>query len=182
MSDATITLTGWVASEPRHFDPQEGTPFTTFRIARTRRYRNEDNEWVDGRTSWFTVKTWRDAARNVGSSIRKGDPVVVHGRVGIDEWDGPDGRRAGLVLEALALGHDLAWGETRFVRTVHPRAGARGGIGSLVEGSAGDAGDEGRSDAAVLSGLAPDPGADPWESPVDGVAAEESTPATAAPA
>jgi len=67
------------------------------------------------------VKAWKHVARNVALSLHKGDPVVVTGRLSLDEWDGPDGPRTSLVVEATALGPDLTLGEARFARTVHRR-------------------------------------------------------------
>jgi single-strand DNA-binding protein len=120
--DVTVTLSGFVATTPTLFRSQSGNDFTSFRIARTRRYLDrERGEWVDGRTLWFTVKAWKHVARNVALSLHKGDPVVVTGRLSLDEWDGPDGPRTSLVVEATALGPDLTLGEARFARTVHRR-------------------------------------------------------------
>ena len=120
--DVTVTLSGFVATTPTLFRSQSGNDFTSFRIAQTRRYLDrERGEWVDGRTLWFTVKAWKNTARNVALSLHKGDPVVVTGRLSLDEWDGPDGPRTSLVVEATALGPDLTLGEARFTRTVHRR-------------------------------------------------------------
>ncbi|MBE9926855.1 single-stranded DNA-binding protein [Cellulosimicrobium cellulans] len=120
--DVTVTLSGFVATTPTLFRSQSGNDFTSFRIAQTRRYLDrERGEWVDGRTLWFTVKVWKNTARNVALSLHKGDPVVVTGRLSLDEWDGPDGPRTSLVVEATALGPDLTLGEARFTRTVHRR-------------------------------------------------------------
>lgn len=122
----TLTLTGWVGTEPKHFTGA-GTPFTSFRMASTRRYYDaRQGAWVDGKTLWFTVKVWREAALNVAECLRKSDPVVVHGRLGTEEWESPEGPRSGLVLEALAIGHDLTYGRSRFARTVHRSAAGDG--------------------------------------------------------
>ncbi len=48
MSD-TITLTGLVATTPRHLVTSTGLPITTFRLASTqRRYDRAQQKWVDG--------------------------------------------------------------------------------------------------------------------------------------
>jgi single-strand DNA-binding protein len=120
--DVTDTFSGFVATTPTLFTSESGTDFTSFRIAQTRRYLDrERGEWVDGRTLWFTVKAFKHVARNVATSLHKGDPVVVTGRLSVDEWVGPDGPRTSLVVEATSLGHDLTLGESRFARTVHRR-------------------------------------------------------------
>jgi len=120
MSEALTTLTGFVGDDPRQFVSATGTSFTTFRMATRRRFFDRTKgEWVDGQTLWFTVKSWRDMARNVAESLRKGEPVIATGVLGVDEWISPDGPRTSLVLEARAVGHDLSRGQARFARTVH---------------------------------------------------------------
>lgn len=138
-SDPTLTLIGWVGTEPKHYTGASVTPFTSFRMATTRRWFDRaQNTWVDGRTEWFTVKSWRQTALNVASSLRKGDPVVVHGRLATEQWDGPEGQRTTLVLEALAIGPDLTYGRASFARTVHV---ADAGAASPTDGAAGDPAD-----------------------------------------
>lgn len=151
--DVTVTLSGFVATTPTLFRSQSGNDFTSFRIAQTRRYLDrERGEWVDGRTLWFTVKAWKNVARNVALSLHKGDPVVVTGRLSLDEWDGPEGPRTSLVVEATALGPDLTLGEARFARTVHRREddGARRSeaAGAAASGTVGGGGGADRGDRA----------------------------------
>jgi single-strand DNA-binding protein len=76
-------------------------------------------EWVDGETNWYTITSFRTLAINTATSISKGDRIVVSGTLRIRDWD--NGERVGtsVELEASNIGHDLAWGTTTFVRTVH---------------------------------------------------------------
>lgn len=113
-----VTVVGWAATKPREITGR--VPFTSFRVATTPRYYdNSRGAWTDGHTEWLTVKVFRDVALNVAASVNKGDPVVVHGRLRTEEWEGENGPRSGLVLEASALGHDLTRGRAVFARTVH---------------------------------------------------------------
>ncbi|MET4226202.1 single-stranded DNA-binding protein [Oerskovia enterophila] len=119
-NDVTVTLAGFMGTSPRLFASPTGNDFTSFRIASTTRYLDRTRgEWVDGRTIWFTVKAWRGMAQNVVASLRKGDAVVVTGRLAVDEWTSPEGPRTNLVIEASALGPDLTRGQARFSPTVH---------------------------------------------------------------
>lgn len=121
-SGLVVTVVGWVASNPREV-VGDGVPFTSFRLATTPRwYDNRAAMWTDGRTEWITVKAFRDVAFNVASSVRKGDPVLVLGRLRTEEWAGENGPRTTLVLDASALGHDLTRGRTSFARSVHVSA------------------------------------------------------------
>ena len=117
-----VTVVGWVGSDLRtyHLDGVGGVPYAQFRLASTRRVLDRrTGAFRDGPTLWFTVKAWRTAAVNLDASLRKGDPVVVVGRLGQSEWVAQDGApRSELVLEALTVGHDLSYGTAQFRRTM----------------------------------------------------------------
>ncbi|KRD40338.1 hypothetical protein ASE27_05310 [Oerskovia sp. Root918] len=141
-NDVTVTLAGFMGTSPKLFASPTGNDFTSFRIASTTRYLDRTRgEWVDGRTIWFTVKAWRGMAQNVVASLRKGDAVVVTGRLAVDEWTSPEGPRTNLVIEASALGPDLTRGQARFSPTVHrpttPDGAAHGQAAAAPEPGAG---------------------------------------------
>ncbi|MGN6324731.1 single-stranded DNA-binding protein [Pseudolysinimonas sp.] len=118
MSD-TITLTGLVATTPRHLVTSEGLPITSFRLASTaRRYDRGEGRWVDGDTNWFTVTAFRHLATNAVGSIAKGQRVLVTGRLRVREWQTDDKRGTNVEIDAEALGHDLSWGTAVFTRTI----------------------------------------------------------------
>lgn len=121
MNDVTVTVSGFAGNDPTLYsNGTKNREWTTFRVASTRRYVNENGEWTDGATLWFTVKAWRQAALNVVRSVRKGVPVVVTGRLEVDEWTGADGQqRTGLVVNASAIGVDATRGRVEFMRVVH---------------------------------------------------------------
>lgn len=178
-TDTKVTVAGWVGTQPKHFVSEAGTDFTTFRLASTKRYYNRAEErWVDGPTTWFTVKTWRATAVNVAESLRKSDPVVVHGSLSSDEWTSPDGPRTTFVIEADALGPDLSRGQATFRHTVQSRplgAGADGPGFERVVGSGEATGSEPSAEHALVEdGAAPDDasmlllGEDPWRVPAPG--------------
>lgn len=122
-TDTKVTVTGWVGTQPKHFVSESGTDFTSFRLASTKRFYNRaEGAWVDGLTTWFTVKAWRSMAINIAESLRKSDPVVVHGSLTSETWDSPDGPRTTFVIEAEAVGPDLARGQATFRHTVHVKA------------------------------------------------------------
>ncbi len=115
----TITLTGLVATTPRHLVTSEGLPITSFRLASTqRRYDRGAQKWIDGDTNWFTITCFRQLAINAVGSIVKGQRVVVAGKLRVRDWESGD--RAGTTVEvdAEALGHDLMWGSSVFTRSV----------------------------------------------------------------
>jgi single-strand DNA-binding protein len=151
-NDVDVTVAGWVGNDPRYYPGQDGqVPFTQLRLARTRRSLDrERNVYVDAGTDWFTVKVFRDVATNVSEALRRGDPVVVHGRLHLEEWTGGDGsERITPTIVATALGHNLALGTSRFVRTI------RGSGGGAAGGPAGAGGPGAARDGGAH--LPPDP-------------------------
>lgn len=115
----TITLTGLVATAPRHIVTSEGLPITSFRLASTqRRFDKSKERWIDGDTNWYTITAFRQLAMNSSGSVSKGDRIVVTGRLRIREWE--NGERAGtnIDVEADAIGHDQSWGTSVFTRTI----------------------------------------------------------------
>lgn len=119
MNDSYVTLQGWVGGEVERRLAGD-VPLATFRVGSTPR-RLRDGAWVDGETQWFTVNCWRTLAANAAASLRKGDPVVVHGRVRVERWQRQDGTTGtGWVVEASFVGHDLNRGTSAFTRPVRP--------------------------------------------------------------
>ena len=115
----SFTVSGLVATTPRHLVTQEGLPITSFRLASSkRRYDRTKKIWVEGETNWFTITSFRQLAINSAASISKGDRVVVSGKLKVRDWD--NGERSGTSVEvdAESLGHDLVWGTAEFSRTV----------------------------------------------------------------
>ena len=121
MSDQ-YSVTGLVATTPRHLVTQDGLPITSFRLAASlRKFDKQLNRWVDAETNWFTITSFRQLAVNSSMSVSKGDRVVVIGRLRVRDWD--NGERAGtsVELEAESIGHDLLWGSSTFTRTINSR-------------------------------------------------------------
>ena len=118
MRETYMHVAGVVATDPtiRKFD--DGRQVLSFRVASTsRRYDTNSKDWVDGPTLWVKVSCWRELADNASQSVRKRDRVVAWGRVRTEQWKGEDGgQRSDLAIEAEALGHDLAFGVSRFER------------------------------------------------------------------
>lgn len=114
-----ITITGLVATTPRHLVTQDGLPITSFRLAAAhRRFDRARNTWVDGETNWFTITAFSQLAINLAGSVNKGERIIVSGKLRVRDWD--NGERAGtsVEVEAEAVGHDLSWGTAVFTRTV----------------------------------------------------------------
>ncbi len=114
-----ITLTGLVATSPRHITTSEGLAITSFRLASNqRRFDRGQNAWVDGDTNWYTVTAFRQLGVHVASSVEKGQRVIVTGRVRVRDWESGEKSGTTIEIDAEAIGHDLTWGRASFTRSV----------------------------------------------------------------
>lgn len=115
----TITVTGYVATEPRHLVTAAGLSITSFRLASNlRRLDPKLGTWVDAGTNWYSVSAYRGLADTVADSIKKRDPVVVVGRLRIHDWDNGTKTGTNVDLDADMIGHNLRWGTSVFTRTI----------------------------------------------------------------
>ena len=119
INDANIDLAGFVASEPFFKRLDSGVSTAKLRVAYTeRRFNRETGEWGDGPTSFVTVLCWRTLADNVVVCLRKGEPVLVRGRLRVREYQDKEGSpRSVTEVEASSVGHDLSRGVAHFSRT-----------------------------------------------------------------
>lgn len=118
MSD-TITITGLIATTPRHVVTAEGLPITSFRLASSqRRFDKAADKWIDASTNWYTITAFRQLAINTVPSLSKGDRIVVTGRLRVRDWQNDDRTGTTVEVEAESIGHDLFWGTASFTRTV----------------------------------------------------------------
>ena len=118
-----ITITGVVGTDPHHHVTNQGLPITSFRLASTRRYFDRaKGSWEDGETNWYTVSAFRQLASNASQSIRKGERIVVCGRLRLRAWETGEKSGTAVEIEADAIGHDLTWGVSTYtkVRSARP--------------------------------------------------------------
>lgn len=116
MNDNFLTMTGNVTADPVIRDGNSG-PFATFRMASTpRRFDARSQMWVDGPTTFVSVIAFNALAANIGASINKGDPVVVHGRMRLTTWGDQERPVTSLEIQATTVGHNLAFGQAKFAR------------------------------------------------------------------
>lgn len=122
MSD-TITITGNIATVPEEKTTPSGVRITTFRLASSqRRFDRATNQWVDGSTNWYTISAFRALAEHAFLSLRKGERIIVTGRLKLREWETSSKKGTTAEVDADAIGHDLLWGTSVFSK----RDSARG--------------------------------------------------------
>lgn len=122
MSDH-ITLVGNIVGDLEQRTTRGGGSVAAFRLAvGERRLDRERGEWVDAHTNYYSISVFGELGANALRSLHKGERVVVSGRLRLREWETETKRGVSADVVADAIGHDLRWGVSRFVRTPKPDA------------------------------------------------------------
>ncbi|HVE24386.1 MAG TPA: single-stranded DNA-binding protein [Sporichthya sp.] len=105
MNETYVTVFGNVVEDPgqrSHVAPVK------FRLASTPAWQADDGTWRDNDTNFFDVICWRKLGQHVRECVRRGDPVMVNGKLSIREWENEKGQRGRSVeIEATSVGFDL---------------------------------------------------------------------------
>jgi single-strand DNA-binding protein len=122
----TITITGNVGTDPQLKHTQDGLAIASFRVGSTqRRYDRSSSKWVDAGTSWYAVSAFRSLAEHAHASLKRGDRVVLTGRLRVRNWDNGTARGTAVEIDAEAIGHDLLWGTSVFTKTARDAGAPR---------------------------------------------------------
>lgn len=111
MNDTTMTMIGTLVDDPELKFTSSGAAVAKFRIANTpRKFDKNANEWVDMKenTLFMSCSIWRQAAENVAEGLKRGDRVVVVGRLRQRSYETQQGEKRTVVeLEADEVGLSL---------------------------------------------------------------------------
>lgn len=124
-----VTVQGTVATAPVLTRQEGKKPYCRFRVAASYGQMVSGN-WVNYDTLWFTAKAWGDLAEHLAQSFKRGDPVILCGRLGEDHWMRSGQRVSSMVLHLHCAGHDLTRGEAHYTKVViiHDKAGEQGEV------------------------------------------------------
>lgn len=135
----TVTIVGKVATDPNRAQTGGGVAVTNFRLASThRRFDQSTQAWVDAGTNWYSVAAYRQLGEHAKASLRSGDSVIVTGRLRIRNWESNGKSGTSVDIDADAIGHDLRWGTSAYLRA--SRATAVGDAPAARSGADVDAG------------------------------------------
>ncbi|GGM06961.1 single-stranded DNA-binding protein [Nakamurella endophytica] len=118
---AAVTIVGRVASNPTVTATTGGERLSMRVVATERRYDEAAAQWTDGDEFGVTVVGWRRVASGVIAHVRKGDPVVVVGRISTRRFEREDGVTdywTDVKADVVAL--DVARMAGRFARVEQP--------------------------------------------------------------
>ena len=140
-TDNTVVVVGNLTDDPElRFTPQ-GVAVANFRLAVSRRVKDESGQWKDGETSFFRISCWRQLAENVAESLTRGSRTMVAGRLRMRQWETQEGEKRSVVeIEADEVGPSLKWATAKVEKT------SRGGGGGGRDGGS----DEWNTDASAV--------------------------------
>ena len=108
MSVNQITIIGNVTRKPTLRYSPSGYAVTDLTVAENFRRRDQNGEWRDIAKTYYSVTCWRHLAEHVSQTLDKGHPVVVVGRLYLDEWVDRDGMlRKTPKVDPTSVGYDL---------------------------------------------------------------------------
>lgn len=109
------TVVGNLTAKPTIRKTKSGLAVTNFVIAETTRVRDSDGNWDDGNTSFYRVSVWKQLAKNVAASLKKGQQVIVKGRLEVREYEDDEGEnRKSVDVTADTVGVSLQFGTAQF--------------------------------------------------------------------
>ncbi len=129
---ATITVIGNLTAEPELRQTNSGKSVVNFSLAYTPR----KPDGSDGETNFYNIAAWEFLAENFAASFKKGDRLIVTGRVTQDRWQDKD---TGKNMSRLTITADEIGGTCRFhtveMTSVRRGAAAAEPVQADVEGA-----------------------------------------------
>jgi single-strand DNA-binding protein len=134
--DTVITVIGNLTDNPELRFTPSGAGVAKFRIASTpRSFDKASGEWKDGEPMFLPCNIWRDAAENVAESLKKGDRVIVQGRLRQRSYETREGeKRTVYELEVDEIGPSLKWAVAAVTKKGSAGNGRRQNAGAPADG------------------------------------------------
>lgn len=104
---AQVSIIGNITRDPELRFTAKGDAVANFSVAVNERVKDGD-EWVEGDTSFYDVTAWRYLGEGATEALRKGDRVVVVGKMKIEKYETRDGeKRSKTMITADEVGKSV---------------------------------------------------------------------------
>ncbi len=130
----TVIIGGHLGADPEDKRTQSGKLMCKFNVATSR----WDTKSQAEATDWHTVVVWEKQAENCLKYLSKGAPVLIEGRLVVNQWEGSDGKKLSK--------HEISASRVSFLGR------KRDGVPRAAEGD--DAAGDGRSTRGLGAGFA----------------------------
>ena len=87
-----VSLIGRLGAQPEVVTLDSGRTLARFSLATNESYKNKEGEWQEN-TQWHNITTWGNVAERVASVLRKGQEVVVEGKLVHKSYETKDGEK-----------------------------------------------------------------------------------------
>lgn len=103
-----VTIVGNLTKDPEEKDYGSNKNVTKLRVACSDRYKTETGEWKSADTAYYNVSAWRGLGKTILNTFKKGDKIIVHGKMKYTEFKREDGTLANYYdIEAIDVGIGL---------------------------------------------------------------------------
>ena len=86
MSLPNITAIGNLIEDPELSHTSNSIAVAKVRIACNERKQDASGQWIDGDVTYINGTVWRQTAEVITSELKKGDPVIVSGKLKQRTW------------------------------------------------------------------------------------------------
>src|SRR5688572_215385 len=109
--ETTLTVVGNLTADPELRFTQSGAAVASFTVASTpRNFDKNSGEWKDGDALFLRCNVWRQVAENVAESLKRGNRVLVSGRLRQRSFETKEGEKRTVVeLEVDEIGPSLRY-------------------------------------------------------------------------
>jgi len=91
-----LTLLGNLARDPEIKYTNEGLAIADLRVAVNRRWKDKEGNDMEN-VEFFNITAWNKLAENCASDLKKGDRVMVSGRLNHRSFDTKDGKKINIM-------------------------------------------------------------------------------------
>lgn len=81
----TVIIAARLGRDPELKHTSGGHAYCKIAAAHDENFKDADGKW-DKKPVWLDVTVWRDEAERAGNNLRKGDAVMIEGRLTQSEW------------------------------------------------------------------------------------------------
>lgn len=139
-----VTMIGNLTEDPELRFTGGGAAVCKVRFASNRRFTTRDGQQQE-ETTFMDANCWRDMAENVAESLKKGDRVIVIGRLRKRSYENKDNQTVWVTeIEADEIAPSLRWARATPDKSQSGQGGGgQGGGGGQRSGGGGGGGDWG---------------------------------------
>lgn len=127
--ETILTIIGTLTDDPSLKFIPSGAAVANFTVAsNARTWDKQSNSWKDQDALFMRCNIWRDPAEHVAESLRKGDRVIVQGRLRQRSYETKQGEKRTVVeLEVDEIGPSLRFATAKVSKA--ERSGGSSGTG-----------------------------------------------------